>query len=151
MSDKEKDDDAELTGQAIPESVETEPRLISQTPGPWKVDPHCTTMIWTVGNPYGKGQMRIADIRGWGHLTGQGACRFSEDKAAAIQDANAHLIAAAPELYEALTAVMAQFDTGYFVRNIESDGQPDWAIKAARSVRTLASAVQALAKAEGRS
>lgn len=68
------------------------------TPGPWMVDEHCDTMIWTVGDPYGHGRMRIADLRGWGHLSGQGACRFNEDKAAAIQDANGRLIAAAPDL-----------------------------------------------------
>lgn len=46
--------------------------------------------------------MRVADVRGWGHLTGGGACRFSETKAADIQVATAHLIAAAPDLLEML-------------------------------------------------
>lgn len=75
------------------------------TPGPWKVDQHCGTMIWAAGDAYRNGPMRIADVRGWGHLTGRSACAMSDDKAAAIQDANAHLIAAAPEMYEALKGV----------------------------------------------
>lgn len=73
-----------------------------------------------------------------------------DDAYAAEQKANAHLIAAAPELLEALKALLAQFDAGYFVRNTQSDGDPEWVIKAARSVRTLALAVQAIAKAEGK-
>lgn len=42
--------------------------------------------------------MHIADVRGWGHLTGQGACALKQDAAVVIQTANADLIAAAPDL-----------------------------------------------------
>lgn len=135
MSEQTKDDGAGLIHQPIPDGVETEPRLTSHTPGPWDDAsnyPEFASVRIFAGSHY------IATVG-------------NSDDTKAQTEANAHLIAAAPELYEALTAVMAQFDAGYFVRNIESDGQPDWAIKAARSVRTLASAVQALAKAEGRS
>lgn len=80
----------------------TQTETTRSTPRPWKLNEHCKTMIWTEGDPYGHGQMRIADIRGWGHLTGQGACRFSEDKAAAIQDANAELIVRSVNSHQAL-------------------------------------------------
>jgi hypothetical protein len=76
------------------------------TPGPWEqiID---GDMVGAM-NPYGHGMMNIADIRGWGHLTGTGACRLSEKDAIAIQEANARLIASAPELLEALkTLVLA--------------------------------------------
>lgn len=65
--------------------------------------PAIGTGIFTEGDPYGRGQMHVADVRGWGHLTGQGGgCAFDEDKAIAIQTANANLIAAAPDLLDAL-------------------------------------------------
>lgn len=43
--------------------------------------------------------MHVADVRGWGHITGQGACRLEEGEAIEIQSANARLIAAAPTLF----------------------------------------------------
>ena len=65
-------------------------------------------------------------------------------------ESNAHLIAAAPDLYAACVDVLAQFDAGYFVRNTDSDGCSDWAIKAMEPLRALASMKAALAKADGR-
>ena len=54
------------------------------------------------------------------------------------------------ELLAALKDVLAQFDAGYFVRNTDSDGCSDWAIKALRPLKALADAKAAVAKAEGR-
>jgi hypothetical protein len=73
------------------------------TPGPWWFD--VGGNIWTRDAPYGRGEMMVGMVRGWGHLTGRGGgCAFAEDKAVAIQEANARLIAAAPELLAALKA-----------------------------------------------
>lgn len=42
----------------------------------WYVDEYLGTIIWA-RNPFGSGDdFRVADIRGWGHLTGQGALRM---------------------------------------------------------------------------
>jgi hypothetical protein len=50
--------------------------------------------------------MHVAEVRGWGHLTGRGGgCAFPEDKAIAIQAANARLIAAAPDLLRELKSM----------------------------------------------
>jgi len=64
------------------------------TPGPWET-------LGPEGYPCKvyAGDMNICDIRGWGYLTGVGGLKLSDDKAAEIQDANAHLIACAPQLY----------------------------------------------------
>lgn len=79
---------------------------IGHTPGPWRRNAN-TGWISTAGDPYGHGPMHIADMRGWGHLTGGGACNFHPEKAALIQDANAALLVAAPDLLEACKAIMA--------------------------------------------
>lgn len=71
---------------------------VKHTPGPWNVLEPVGTWISTTGDPYGHGRMHVADVRGWGHLTGSGSCALAEDAAIAIQAANANLIAAAPDL-----------------------------------------------------
>jgi hypothetical protein len=81
----------------------------AHTPGPWSAD-NFGLKVFTVGSPYGHGSMNIADVRGWGHLTGQGACALPEEVAAEIQHANARLIAAAPDLLAALKWAKARLE-----------------------------------------
>lgn len=121
---------------------------MSATPGPWRVVP-IGTWISTVDDPYGHGQMHVADVRGWGHLTGKGACALGEAEAIAIQSANGALLAAAPELLAGLKAILAGFDAGVWVRNISGDGDPAWAIKLMPHIQAMAAAVKAVEKAEG--
>ncbi len=54
--------------------------------------------------------MHVADVRGWGHLTGSGSLALAEHQAVAIQNANARLIAAAPELLASLREFVALYD-----------------------------------------
>ena len=65
----------------------------AHTPGPWNVG-FCAYDVLA-------GDMKICDIRGWGHLTGKGALGLPYEQAEAIQNANALLIAAAPDLLAA--------------------------------------------------
>lgn len=75
------------------------------------MSPAIGTWISTEDDPYGHGPMHIADVRGWGHLTRRGGgCAFTEDKAVAIQNANARLIAAAPDMLAALKLCRANFE-----------------------------------------
>lgn len=75
----------------------TDTKKAEPTPGPWHYD-EAGGFVWTTGDPYGRGRMMTGQVRGWGHLTGTGSCRFDDNKAIAIQRANGLLIAAAPEL-----------------------------------------------------
>lgn len=51
--------------------------------------------------------MHVADVRGWGYLTGQGAANLGREEADKIFQANARLIAAAPELFRSLKVAVA--------------------------------------------
>lgn len=60
------------------------------------------------------GDVLIADVRGWGYLTGQGtgALGLSHEEATAIQDKRGKLLAAAPDLLKALRLMLGVFDEG---------------------------------------
>jgi hypothetical protein len=73
------------------------------TPGRLVVG-HIPTWISTEGDPYGSGPMHVADVRGWGHLTGLGACNFTAGKAETIQNANAQRIVLAWNCHDELLA-----------------------------------------------
>lgn len=64
--------------------------MSEHTKGPWHIDPNSNTVYVAPGF-----DKRIADVRGWGWLG-------DKPNGAEEQDANARLIAAAPDLLEAL-------------------------------------------------
>lgn len=70
-------------------------------PTPWHVDPHSGS-IYAADVP--KGSPRVADMRGWGYLTGKGhgALGLPETEAIAAQKANAAFIVKAVNSHEAL-------------------------------------------------
>lgn len=74
------------------------------TMGPWAYDPRSGWI--SADNCCHRGSMHVADIRGWGHLTGGGMAHALPPKEAKeIQDANAKLICAAPEMLAVLKHV----------------------------------------------
>lgn len=64
--------------------------------------------------------------------------------------ANAKLIAAAPELLEALKMVQQMLTSGELVRDISLDAKPDFAMRMLDFVPKLNKIMMAIAKAEGR-
>lgn len=84
------------------------------TKGPWVVG-YLKSDVGVADDGKTGGYAKLFDVRGWGYLTGKGhgGLGLSEGEASAIQDANAHLIAAAPELYEALTDVLGLIPQEY--------------------------------------
>lgn len=79
---------------------------------------------------------------------GDYVCEVSGGALHPAHQADARLIAAAPDLLAAARSVLGQFDAGYFVRNTDGDGSSDWAFKAAKSVAALASLAAAIKLAE---
>jgi hypothetical protein len=116
------------------------------TPGPWRVSEYECAVF--ADNPYGKDLMRIADVRGWGHLTGkaEGGCKFSDKKAGGIQDSNALLIAAAPELLEACNELLK------LLESLEDSGIIRKGVFGSRQSKDggIGRAHEVIAKAEGR-
>ena len=95
----------------------------------------------------------------WKHLGG-GDIRGPDGKTIALTygpvknpvpsaEANARLIAAAPELLEACQWFMAQLDASVLVRDISNDGDPDFHTRMLKFVAALGKASAAIAKAEG--
>jgi hypothetical protein len=66
-------------------------------------------------------------------------------------EADARLLAAAPELFAALKAVLGFFDSGEFVRDTSHDYEQGWHLKMIPVVKSLSDANTAIAKAEGKS
>ncbi len=82
------------------------------TPGPWTYD-HLSGWI-NADQCCARGPMHVADIRGWGHLTGggHGAHGMAREDAVKIQDANAKAITAVPDFMEAAAMMTAAEDSG---------------------------------------
>ncbi len=74
-----------------PDIDEIQAECDAATPGPWYPFDEINAVY--ARDPYGNGDMKVTDIRGWGHLTGTGACFFGQDKAIEIQGANRKFIA----------------------------------------------------------
>ena len=71
---------------------------MSHTPGPWRVDEDGFVWGCCPGPAFMKtAHFLVAEVRGWGYL------QYQAD-GVQTQSCNARLIAAAPELYEALEA-----------------------------------------------
>lgn len=79
---------------------------VAFTPGPWKVDEHHDGEIEIVGVNMPRHQ-RFGVIGEWALAKVGDDCMWDNPNAEARDRANAHLIAAAPDLYEALGDVLA--------------------------------------------
>lgn len=121
-------------------------------PGPYTVGYRAMHVDAT--NPYGKGVMKLCDIRGRGHLTGMGhgACGMDADKAEVIQESVANLFAASIDLYEAHTAQIALEDHVYRCPYC-TDGGPSYSCPTCEQLQNAATMKRnaAIAKARGES
>lgn len=93
------------------------PPMSQHSAGPWEVEPHGNRVLARDH----KGSFPVCDIRGWGHLTGQGhgALNLPAEEAVAIQYANADLIAAAPDMLAVLKMIAASYP-GYIPDFVEA-------------------------------
>lgn len=92
-----------MTSPEDMEGVKADFALVSQAfPAPWSRDER-TSWIWS--RSLKGGHAHMADVRGWGYLTGSGhgALGLSESEAVEIQNALGRLIAAIPDLVAALS------------------------------------------------
>lgn len=107
---------------------------VTHTPGPWKVMKGQNGGIWIIKKDYPSHEI----------------CNFGQggaDKGSEVA-ANARLIAAAPELLEALKSLWARIENGDLVRDISKDEDSDFAIKMMFFVNDLNKAKAAILKAE---
>lgn len=108
---------------------------------PWKVDA-LGMSVWGRDARDG-GDSKIADIRGWGHLTGTGGgLALSEDVAEAVQRARGHILAAAPELLAAARLARHALDGLMGDTDLPDDDSDEM-----KAMQALSAAI---AKAEGR-
>lgn len=113
--------------------------MSKHTPRPWQakhIQPDGTQLV---PPGYGWGVVAVEPMRG-----------RIDSSISGMKEDDARLIAAAPELLEALKLVWEMFDDGRIVRNIANDGKPDWALKMLEFTQELSKIQAALAKAEGR-
>ncbi len=109
---------------------------MSHTPGPWR-SVYDGSSDWSIGEDEDPQANRIAGVRRRGGLdTWQEAAD------------NARLIAAAPELLDALKRILAGFEANVFQRNTAGDEESGWAVKFLPHLMALADATRAIEKAE---
>lgn len=101
------------------------------TPGPWIVE---QTTLTISAEPLKEGRARVP---------------VSMTVHCSQADANARLIAAAPDLLEACEFFFGAIESGEIVRDISRDGEPDWALRMVRFTAKLGKAQAVIAKAEG--
>lgn len=101
------------------------------TKGPWEQDRH-SGWINTVKPVYCASPMHVADIRGWGHLTGVGAANMPHAEAVKIQEANGDIIAEARTLLPQLAEMVRVAREGLedIVREQDEQGNAGPAIRA---------------------
>lgn len=112
---------------------------MSHTPGPWLSAPTGEVMSG-YSQPFGVMQSGQKNLIAGCFGDGTGGHEAAE--------ANARLIAAAPELLEACKWFMQALEDGRLVRDITKDARPDWAMQMLNLTRDLLKAQQAIAKAE---
>lgn len=105
------------------------------TPGPWTVSEYTNYAGWSV---FG-GKLECLAERWPGYTP--------SDQERAEAHANARLIAAAPDMYAALTALIGLIEENKLVRDISRDSEPGWALECLAIVRGVRMATDALAKA----
>ncbi len=81
--------------------------MSEHTPTPWRMDP---TLHDIYADNVPKGPMKVADIRGWGYLTGKGhgALGLSYDEGVAVQAANAAFIVKAVNNHKPMDKLLAE-------------------------------------------
>lgn len=104
------------------------------TPGPWVIDPE--TRVFEVCTIHGLPKDARTDGQGWAYIRSSDTFYLGHDEKEVM--ANAHLIAAAPEMYEALEAMIDRYAPSY--HDCIDDGMPECEICDARA---------AIAKARG--
>jgi hypothetical protein len=120
--------------------------MTEHTKLPWHVE---GMTLCVVSDHAPKGRMRVADIRGWGYLTGKGdgALGLSEDDAFAIQEANAALIVNAVNNHEALLRTLQHIAA---MKTLTDDRANRITLVAAiEMARTTLSAVKAISNVVG--
>lgn len=108
------------------------------TPGPWECDEDACFICQN-----GDVLKIVGQVRGWGWLSK----KYGDKKAFEIQKANGKLLAAAPDLLEALQSVLALIDNGTLVRNISKDSEPDYAVRQLLLILAIKQASEAIKKA----
>ncbi len=116
----------------------TTEQTVRHTPGPWTLYPPSVI---------GHADVLFGPARGDNHgcATILSAVGHYEEA-----DANARLIAAAPELFAALKALLGDIESGLLVRDIARDGDSAWALHMIDFVGRLQAAQTAILKVEGR-
>lgn len=110
------------------------------SPIPWRRD-RLAQYVWADD---ARGEMMVAQIRGWGHLTGVGGWRLPEEAAIAVQQANADFIVTACNAHDAL---VSQREELVKVLKQVIDTSPQWVSRAELDVLHRIHAVLAKAGA----